>query len=145
MPTGDSSSVFHFTTTTTEAVNRFQIELPTTFENIHTFNVHVTFGTIENDISIVGVYGGSYGVFEINTKDLVTGQKYGVNVYCIRYYENYFSYCITKSGYTYVAYPSVSNIRISPYTNSNIIEYYSNTADVLIPAGTTFEIWGLCK
>lgn len=144
---GSGSNVFHFTTTVTEAVRTFTIELPTTFENIFMFNVHVTFGTIENDLKMVAVYGGNHvGFADIYTKDLVSGEKYGVNAYCVRYDRNFFSHNVTKSGYSYGASPGFSNIRLNVSDmSSSIITYYAYTTDMLIPAGTTFEIWGLCK
>ena len=148
LPTGGSSNIFHFTTTTTEAVKMFTIELPTTFGNIYMFNVHITFGTIENSFSLVATYGRNSLVLpEINIKDVLDdGTKYGMNAYCVRYDNTCFSHYVSKNGYGYAAGPGFSGASLNVKdAGSNIIQYYSNNADVPIPANTTFEIWGLCK
>jgi hypothetical protein len=147
LPTGGSSNVFHFTTEVEEdAVEEFTIELPTTYENIFMFNVHITFGTIEQDFKLYSAYGGNNGTtFDIKTADLVNGERYGANVYSVRYHENFFTQHSSQYGYTYAASPGFGGRLNVVNMNSNIMWFYTRPYGAPIPKGTKFEIWGLCK
>ena len=151
LPTGGSSNVFSITAETTEALTSFTIQLPTTFDNIYILNTHITFGTIEQTFKLYFHYGnGDWGGHNITTEmEGGSGDAVGLNIFSVRYGDKIrFAVNGLSNSYYYAALPSLSgnmNGRMSAGGIKNNLWFGTNSNSLFIPAGTKFNVWGLCK
>ena len=136
------SNVFHATLTLEEAVKSVTLTFPTNWENIKIFNIHASMTDVETTFSVQGhCENKDYKSWF----DIQPGADVGINIFGVQFAKHYFAAnAVTSSVDTQTARPSFGTTStLGVKLDARTYTLYSNTADVLFPAGTVFEYWGV--
>lgn len=138
---GVNNTTFLTTLTTEEALKQVTVSLPVDLYTALLWNIHITIPNVETEFALVGIMPDYIGCGTIPVS-----ADNGVNIYAIRHTGSNFAAGIKNTkDYSYAANPVMGATWINRKQNVNEISFYSNTADVNIPAGTKIEIWGICE
>ena len=137
---GGNASLFKVEVTLEEAVKRADFTIPVTWYKVLLFNMMINFGAVEAAFSLQGIFGGTWK----GLGNIEVGSSVGFDVYGLKHIQpNGFA---SATGYSKL---SVDAARPSGFSNTlytkdtDGLSIVSNTADVLLPAGTKVTVWGL--
>lgn len=135
------AKAFRMVVTAEEDTNDIKIKLPTSWYDVKVFNVFITFPSVSTAFALnsqIGSLKKSWGEIAANSKNV------GANLYAVRHYGTAFAATFTTSAPTPgAARPGDLNATMH-IEDTDTITFSSGTTDVLIPAGSTFDIWGVC-
>lgn len=140
---GGNVSAFSYVFTSTEDLKIIILELPADLNKAIHFNIHITFPNVQTTFKLYSIFGN----YTIGFENVPVSSKSAVNLYAIRHInsENLFASSFkTAPDYPNNARPAMmqmTSLRVP--SGSNIVKFYSHTEGVLLPEGTTFEIWGV--
>ena len=143
---GGSASTFSLTLTTDEARKAVEIPLPVDLYDTLIFNIHATFPNVETAFNLYSMV--TYGVND-TYNSLITipaSANTGFNLYAVKHYEEFHAYSVAAvANYPNNARPANTSNGVRIHKGSRKITLYSNTDGVLIPEGSIFEMWGVCR
>lgn len=132
------SNVFDITDTTPNDVITWSINLPTTWDKIKIMSIHINFGALETGFKLFGDLGGYTRAFG----EIKTGGEVGVNISLVKNtYGRMGCHYVTNTNAHPAAGVSLTSPAVAFVGTSDLFAVDSQGA--AMPAGTTFEIWGV--
>lgn len=134
-----NANIYSFSATTDEAVNGFTVPLPVGLNKFCILNVLITMPQATTEpMAFYSRQGG--GQFK-NHISIPTGMR-GINTFILRHYSGGMASATSYASYPTNAFPAMPSTSLA-VNNTASVTFYSNTASVNFPAGSSITAWGV--
>jgi hypothetical protein len=138
---GGNANICNFTVTSEQEVNGITVELPTTLNKFYVINFHIQFASgLTGEMVLYSNQGDGY--WKCYNDRLPEGAR-DVSLFGLFYSREYLNLGMRIAPFGALASPAMGDIALNVSQNDKTITFFSHTAGVNFPAGSSISVWGV--